>query len=186
MRRLVTSLSILALALSACGAEEEGSIRHAESEGIAVNSGPLQYKVQISRVLNPSDQEDRAYVAGIADPLERTVDQEEGEEWFGVFLRVRNRSEDATAIASEELRIEDTVGNVFEPVDVDPQLNPLAYEGRELRPGDELPGQNEIARESSTQGALVLFKIPRENLENRPLVLHIEGPGQEVEINLDV
>lgn len=183
---LIVSLLAVAAGASACGAEEEGSIRVGETEGIAVNSGPLQYKVQISRVLNPADEEDRAYVAGIADEAERTLDVATGEEWFGVFLRVKNRTEFDPGTSTENLIIEDTTGQTFEPVAVDPTQNPLAYAATELEPGEETPGPNAIARESSTQGSLVLFKIPRENLENRPLVLKIEGPGDEAEIDLDV
>jgi hypothetical protein len=185
-QRVVTGLSILALAagVSACGAEPDGTIRVGETEGVRVNSGPLQYQVQISRILNPSDPEDSAYLKGIADPLERELGRDE--EWFGVFLRVNNRTDDQTASSTPELSIVDTTGERFEPVEMDAEANPLVYRPQPLGPKAEQPDAESIARSAPTQGSLVLFKIPRQNLENRPLVLDIEGPGEPAEVDLDV
>ena len=45
--------------------------------------GNLEYNIQISRFLNPSDQEDKAYLKG-APPLPR------GSYYLGIFLQVHN------------------------------------------------------------------------------------------------
>ncbi len=55
-RRLVTLLTVLAAgtALSACGNRVD-EVHEAETEGIYVDVGDLQYQVQISRQLNPTE-----------------------------------------------------------------------------------------------------------------------------------
>ena len=45
------------------------------------------------------------------------------------------------------------------------------------------PAFNTVASDSTTQGALLLFKIPGENLENRPLEFLIEGKSGEARRN---
>lgn len=184
MRRLATTAALLATTggLAACGGEHE-PVTRGETEGVYVEAGELKYQVQISRILNENDPEDRAYVAGIADPLERELGKDE--EWFGVFLRVENEH-DEPHIASSSIEIDDTTGAKFEPVELDPEANPLAYEGGPLQGGRQIPDTESVTRSGPTQGALILFKIPRANLENRPLELKIESGGEEALVDLDV
>lgn len=172
-------------ALAACGEEHE--VTKGETEGIYVNVDHLRYQVQISRVLNPDDAEDRAYLQGVpADEAELGED----EEWFGVFLRVENRPEnDETRRSASDLKIEDTTGAEFEPLPLDVRETPLAYAPSELEPGTQFPPLGAVAQTTTTAGAVLIFKIPQQNLENRPLELHISSPGgepAEATVNLDV
>ena len=188
LRRLTVPLATLALAggLSACGEEHE--VTKGETEGVQVVVDHLLYQVQISRVLNSSDTEDAAYIKGVPDTTEGELG--EGEEWFAVFLRVKAPSEnDETHRSARDIKIEDTTGAEFEPVPLDLDQTPLAYEPADLAPKQQLPRLGSIPQTTSTAGSVLLFKIPRENLENRPLELHIASPGgepAEATIDLDV
>jgi len=191
LRRLVASLAVLAAApaLAACGKSDinEEHTTKGESEGIYVNVDHLKYQVQISRVLNPNDAEDRAYVAGVSNPAEAELEGEE--EWFGVFLRVQNRSEEETHKAADDSVIEDPTGAGLEPVPLDPRRTPLAYQAGDVGPLGFIPALDSIPQTTTTAGALLLFKIPRQNLENRPLELRIKSLGGEPEeavVDLDV
>jgi hypothetical protein len=188
LRRLavIASAATLSLGLAACGAEEE--VHHGETEGVYVTTGHLKYQVQISRPLNPTDYEDREYLHGLPAGDEQL---DRNQEWFAVFLRVFNRTDEAHP-ASEEYRITDTTGKEYEQVQIDADSNPFAFQpqsvGPETGPDDELPLPNTAGRTNTTQGGLLLFKIPTGALENRPLELHIASPaGDEPAIvTLDV
>jgi hypothetical protein len=188
LRRLTVSLAALAVAggLAACGEEHE--VTKGETEGVQVTVDHLLYQVQISRVLNATDTEDSAYIKGVPDTAEAELG--DGEEWFGVFLRVKAPSEnDETHRAARNIKIEDTTGAEFEPVPLDQDQTPLAYVPADLAPEQQLPRLGSIPQTTTTAGAILLFKIPRENLENRPLELHISSPGgepAEARIDLDV
>ncbi|HEU4980337.1 MAG TPA: hypothetical protein VFT14_03905 [Solirubrobacterales bacterium] len=55
---------VLALALvgvAGCGGEEES---HEAEEGVPIELGELEFNVQLSRFLNPSDAQDSEYLAG--------------------------------------------------------------------------------------------------------------------------
>ena len=184
LRTLLVALVALlgASALAACGNKEE--IRtEAATEGPYVDSGPLQYQVQISRQLNPADEEDKGYFVGVKDP-EGAVNAEEV--WFAVFVKVWNRTEDSH-IASKDFEIEDTVGKRYEPVEVG-EDNVFAYRATEIPSGGQLPGTDDVANEGVIGGSMLLFKLTLDSLANRPLVLHIKSAGKppEAEIDLDV
>ena len=186
LRRLAAIAAVLAAlpVVSACGEEEE--VTRAESEGLYVTVDHLRYQVQISRLLQAQNVEDAAYIEGVP-PEERELAA--NEEWFAIFLRVENESEDETYRAARDIFIEDTTGREFEPVPLDPDRTPLSYEPVDLGPQDLLPARGSIPGTSTTQGAVLLFKIPRENFENRPLELWIRSPGgepAEATVELDV
>lgn len=173
-RRLLILLTLaLAVAgLGACGNKEEIVLR-GETEGAYLDVGdpPLKYQVQISRQLNPQDTEDRDYFVGLPD------DEAElkGEEvWFAVFMRVQN-DRDQRAQAADEFTIEDTQGNEYEPIELSDD-NVFAYRPRPLEPKALLPAPDSAAFENTIGGALLLYKIPRGSLENRPLELIIKSP----------
>ena len=171
-------------ALAACGEEHE--VTKGETEGIYVTVDHLKYQVQISRVLNPTDAEDASYIKGV--PAGEEGELADGEALFGVFLRVENES-DETHAAARDIKIEDTTGAEFEPIALDERETPLAYAPRDLEPRQELPSPGGIAQTTTTAGAVLLFKIPRQNLENRPLELRIHAPGgkpAEATVDLDV
>lgn len=180
LRRLL--LPILASAavtgLSACG--DDGPQKVAESEGTSVTIGKLEYQVQISRQLNPADTEDQDYLTGIA-PLQAQLKADEV--WFGVFIRVKNPS-DQTLPTAQEFTLLDTVEEHYTPVQTSSIIN---YKPTTLSPGDLFPHSNEVAAYGPTQGMMLLFKLTNATLDNRPLELKIAAPdGDEGEIRIDV
>jgi hypothetical protein len=184
LRTLLVALVALlgASALAACGNKEE--IRTtAATEGPYVDAGPLQYQVQISRQLNPADEEDKGYFVGVKDP-EGGVTAEET--WFAVFVKVWNRTEDSH-IAAKDFEIEDTVGKRYEPVEVG-EDNVFAYRATQIPSGGQLPGIDDVANEGVIGGSMLLFKLTLDSIANRPLVLHIKSAGKppEAEVDLDV
>jgi hypothetical protein len=67
--------------------------------------------------------------------------------------------------------------------------NVFAYRPATLQPKDLLPLPGTPAANSTIQGAMLLFKIPVANFQNRPLVLQIPSPSGSKEVgtvNLDV
>jgi hypothetical protein len=184
-RRLLTSLVIVAAALgtSACGNKEAETL-HGSTEGSYLDLGGMKYQVQISRQLNPASVEDRYYLLGLS-PQDRNLPA--GQEWFAVFIRVENDG-DKAATAATEYTITDTQGNKFRPMRFAPD-NVFAFRGGRLQPKDILPKADSPAGQGSIQGALLLFKIPVANLENRPLELSIRSaavPNKTATVDLDV
>jgi hypothetical protein len=181
-RCLAVALSLtLVAALSACGNKESKKLR-AETEGIYIDLGELKYQVEISRTLNPADPEDRDFLKGVSEQL--------GPEdtWFAVFVRVQNESDDPQKPASR-YEITDTQDNEFNPVAIDAKSNDFAYEPVTIPGNGLLPNVDATAAQNSINGELLLFKMPRQNLENRPLELKIHNPDdfQQVGVvNLDV
>jgi hypothetical protein len=180
---------VTALALSGCGTKED-NVLTGESEGIYVDIGEVKYQVQMSRILNVASPEDRAYLQGV-----RAIEQdlEEGQVWFGVWMRAENESDEPHPRV-EEFEIRDTLGEVFEPVELGEE-NDFAWVNQpELVPPQRIangviPVADSPAAESTIQGALVLFKLTYEGLENRPLELEFrdpEDPSVIGKINLDV
>jgi hypothetical protein len=182
-RRLVTlfCLALAALALGACGNRHK-IVLHGDTEGIYIDVGDLKYQVQISRVLNPTDREDRGYLVDL--PADQQLADDEN--WFAVFMRVENDS-DKAAPATNAYSIKDTQDNVYKPISMGPK-NVFAYRPAVLQPADVLPLPSTAAAENTIQGSMVLFKIPVANFQNRPLVLEIPAPegGATGTVDLDV
>jgi hypothetical protein len=185
----VGASAVLALTLGACGSSSqhhrEGT--YAGEGGVAapyLNLGPLVYQVQISRALNPYDEEDALYLAGLSPAQAKLLP---GEEWFAVFVQVYNNSAHAAPAASD-LSISDTEGNTYKPV-IPVGANPYVYSAKTVDPGGRIPGLDTPAGSSATQGALVLFKLKIYSLSNRPLELTIvdpTDPSLKDEAELDV
>lgn len=170
LKRALALSAVLAVALvgAGCGQEDE---RVEGGEGQYVDLNGLKYQVQLSRDLNPKDAEDRAYVGEM--PPTRF-----GESYFGVFIRVINADGSTrTPIEAGDMRIIDTEGNEYHPVEAD--APGFAYEPIPLGEGDQIPEPNTPAFESSIVGSLVLFKIRVESTENRPLELELEDPRSD-------
>ncbi len=190
MRRcLIAFASLLALAapLAGCSSKEK-VVTRGETEGSYLDLDQLKYQVQISRQLNPRDEEDRYYLRGISDADSALAP---GESWFAVFMRVENGNERAIAASSpDDFEISDTQDTVYHPVAIDSQVNNYSYAG------GLMPAKTEIPRvdapgfvNSSVAGALVLFKVKNGSYDNRPLELVIKGttlPQKEVTVKLDV
>ena len=181
----LTALCLLALAavlaLGGCGNRQE--IRtQGDTEGLYIDIGELKYQVQISRILNPSDVEDRAYLKGVAPG----DGQPTGEEaWFAVFIRVQNTGKE-TRPAAAQFEIIDTVEKRYTPVRVD---NDFTYRAGPVKPKAIIPTPDSIPAEGPVQGSLLLFKVSNESLQNRPLEFRIvspENPDEVGIIDLDV
>ena len=175
-------VALAALALGACGNKEERTL-HGTTEGIYIDVGDLKYQVQISRLLNPTDREDSGYLVDLP------ADQQLGpkDNWFAVFMRVQNTS-DKPEPATNGYSIRDTQGNVYRPVAMGPK-NVFVYRPTVLQPQDVLPFADSPAGANTIQGAMLLFKIPVENFQNRPLQLLIPPPngnGETGSVDLDV
>jgi hypothetical protein len=188
-RRLFALLAIVAsLALAACGNEEveKGDIQSenaqvAETEGIYVTVDEVKYQVQASKQLNPLLDEDRDYLQGVAGA---SANLGRDEEWFAVFVLAQNYAEDAKQAATD-FEIVDTQEKSYVPVVIGDE-NDYAYRPGTIEPKESLPRNNEPGRERAPNGALLLFKLKRESLNNRPLELNIRGGKERAIVNLDV
>jgi len=182
---LLTAALLAALTLAACGGHKQPT-QHGESEGAYIEVGPLVYQVQLSRELNASNVEDREYLAELpADEAQPRGD----EEWFGVWLRVQNVTDEVHPTA-EDFEIVDSVGTHYEPIEL-PEGNPLTYqpvalEGEQVQP--VYPGPDTAAGAGQAQGALLLFKLNTSVYANRPLEFEITPPdgGEPSSVLLDL
>jgi hypothetical protein len=178
-RRTLTLLliALAALGLGACGNKESRTL-HADTEGEYIDLGPLKYQVQISRLLNPASTEDRAYLVDL--PAGESLGADD--EWFAVFMRVENGSDDPQRAAAD-YEIIDTQENHYTPVQMGPK-NVFAYRPDVIGSDQVLPLPDSPAGQGSIQGAMLLFKIPVANFANRPLELRIAAPQVTKDIGI--
>ena len=143
----------------------------------------MKSQVQISRYLNPGDPEDSAYLTGLPKGTWLSHDDIS----FGVFMRVENDG-DRLATPTSDYSIVDTQDNTFRPVPLDTRTNVFAFQPRPLAPQAILPNPDSVAGQGVIQGSLVLFRLKEDDLQNRPLTLHIgqgaSSPGASVELDL--
>jgi hypothetical protein len=179
---LLSLAALAALAASGCGNRTETAII-GETEGIYLSVDELTYQVQISRILDPENVEDQAYLAGLPEGEQTNAD----EVWFAIFMRVENET-DKELPATDKFTIVDTQDNHFEPIELDADRNEFSYEARPIPPGELLPELNSPPSDNTIQGALLLFKVEIQSLYNRPLELEIESlrGGDNAVVNLDV
>jgi hypothetical protein len=174
---ILASGLMLALALAACG-HKEAHPHVADTEGGYVDAGPLTYQVQLSRELNPFNIEDRVYLRGLPTG---TPQPAADQEWFAIFLWAKNQTKSNAATVDPSLfTIVDTQGTKYQPMVLDPNLNPFAWTTRTLKPLGTEPAAESIASYGPTQGAELLFKINTSAYANRPLLLQIRGASQQV------
>jgi len=161
----LASLTVLvgAVALSGCGEEEE--LEEPHREGLSVEFGDLDYNVFITRQLNIKNPEDHDYYQG--------PDAPPGSNLYSVFIEVCN-SGDKPATAAKRFKIIDTQHNEFEPIEIS-ERNVFAYRSRTIAPDDCIPAPSSAASSAPTAGAMLLFSLPLEATENRPLELEILG-----------
>ncbi|HEX5223685.1 MAG TPA: hypothetical protein VFW29_01020 [Solirubrobacteraceae bacterium] len=191
LRQLLTALlALLAiLALGACGdshTKVSTGTYAGESGANApyLDVGPLEYEVQLSRQLNPTNSEDAGYLAGLT-PEQRKLAP--GEEWFAVFLQVYNTGSQPQPAATS-ITIADTQGNTYTPL-APGEGNTFAYRAGSVPGKSQLPPPDTTADAGPTQGALLLFKIRTVSLDNRPLELKITNPtdlAESASAELDV
>lgn len=181
--RILVAVMSFALvgALGACGNKKDRTLS-AENEGIYVDLGALKYQVQISRPLNAAQPEDSEFLKGVTQQLTPQ------ETWFGVFVRVQNES-GAPQRPATEYEIDDTQDEVFRPIPLNPDSNVFAYVASPIPGKGVLPNVNTVAAQTSINGQLLLFRMPRSALDDRPLELRIHDPANTqtvATINLDV
>jgi hypothetical protein len=185
MKRLLVLLTC-AIAIAGCGNSEDVTT-NADTEGIWIDVGPLDYHIQGSRQLNPSEVPDDRYLTGLPDGTQQPTGKET---WFAVFLRIENKTE-ADATTASEFEIEDTEGDVYKPLELDPKANAFAYSPQELGPDEVMPHPDSTQDIDSTAGSMLLFKLPLTGYSNRPLEFKIKAPDGseeplEAKLALDV
>ncbi len=183
---LLVALIATSLVTAGCAGSNRIEVRTVgETEGLYIDIGELKYQVQISRELNPGDREDSAYLVGL--PAGEKL--KNNESWFGVFVRAQNTTEEKTLPMAEDFEIVDSEGHHYEPVDINLELNPWAYQPGDLAPGEVFPPPNSVQAQGPIKGGLLLFKIPVEAYQNRPFEFELHGPGEAKDtgmISLDV
>ena len=171
-------ISLAAIVVVGCG-DKPATVSAGESEAIYVTL------VQMSRQLNPADVGDRDLLSGV--PL---ADQALGADdlWFGVWVRAFNSSDSAQRTANE-FKIVDTRGTEYEPIPL-ALSNKFAFREAVVPASNgQYPNPNSAAANLPTTGAILIFKLPHQTLDYRPLELEIGSsqlPGELATVTLDV
>jgi hypothetical protein len=177
---LLSCCALVALPAAGCG-NKHARTTFGETEGSYLDVGQLKYQVQISRVLNRFDNEDKAYLQGLA-PADARLATDEA--WFAVFVRVENPNTPSVP-AVNDFEMHDTQGNVYTPLPVAPS-NVFAYRGGPVPGHGQLPMYDTPAFDNpSIRGLMLLFKVKQHSLDLRPLEFVIKGPN-EASVDLDV
>jgi hypothetical protein len=182
---LAAAVLLVALTLVACGGAKQPTT-HGEGEGAYIQAGPLIYQVQMSRELNPANVEDIEYLQGLPADTPRLAGDEE---WFGVWLRVQNAT-DETHQSAADFKIVDTTGTEYEPIEL-PVTNPFSYQPASVESDAFQPVQPDPesgAGAGPIQGSMLLFKLRTAVYANRPLELEIAPPdgGEPSSVVLDL
>ena len=162
-------------ALAGCGSDPEDTTE--VEEGLPMKLGDLVYNVQISRPLNPSDPEDKAYLAGQPPPPNDKL-------YLGVFMQVENDGDTPQELPAK-MTVVDTAGGRFDPL---PSDSLFALDLGGTVPGDrQAPDLESTAANGPIQGAMVLFLIDEAAIEDLPLTLDIPSSAGSVgEVELDI
>lgn len=169
---LVLAIVVLPVVSAGCGKDEETEVK----EGESLELGDLTFSVQITRFLNPSSDEDAAYLEN-APPLDP------GQQYLAVFMQIENTGDDE-AVVPFPFKIVDTRGNVYvqDRVENDFALVP----DTPIPPDGTVPGEETAARNGPIEGSMILFGIDEAATENRPLQLQVPGEDETGEIELDI
>jgi len=180
LRRLVPpllaalALAALVVAVSACG-----YVSHEKDvvEGEPVELADVDYNVIFSRYLNPDDTEDSGYLVGQPAPEPETT-------YFGVFFEVQNETGEARPLP-DKFTIRDSDREVFESLGSEsPYAFPL---GGEVEAEEQIPVLDTPPEQGPIEGSVVLFLLPDDASQNRPLILEIHSPdGESGEVTLDL
>jgi hypothetical protein len=149
------------------------------NEGEPIQLGNLEINVQLTRFLNPTDHEDKQYLAG------QPLPPPSGMEYLGIFMTMTNHDGSPTKIPGPtQMTVVDTTGAGYQAV---PSTSPFAAPlGTTLAGHAQLPASDTPAQSGPAQGALVLFLVNRSISENRPPKLEIDHGGQTGDITLDL
>ena len=116
--------------------------------------GELEYNVVFSRFLNPNDTEDSAYLVGQPPPPE-------GSTYFGVFLEVQNKSEEAQTLA-DALTITDADDQTYDAI---PSESLYAFPfGGEVESQEQIPVLDSTPQQGPIEGSLVALRAARHGL----------------------
>jgi hypothetical protein len=173
-RRVPRALSVVLVAFllgtAACG--EPGDDRafvpgDAAREGIAAELDGIDYEVFVTRQLNTFDPEDEQYYRGPPAPP--------GSAYYGVFLRACALDAlERTVNTSTAVKLVDIRGQEYRPLPLKLD-NAFAYRRESLGKGECFPNSASASSYGPTGGAMLLFRIPVSQTENRPFELEIEG-----------
>lgn len=169
-RTLGACLVALALGagLAACGGAEVGTEEKPAREGLAIDVGGVSYNVFITRELNLRITPDKAYYTGPPAPPGKVL--------YGVF--VKSCGADKKPVRTADVHsfvVEDNQGNRYLPKEL-PKDNAFAYQPTVLPKAQCTPEAGSVAQLGPVDGSMLLYEFPLQDTENRPLVLHIEGP----------
>jgi hypothetical protein len=179
--RLLTVLALAAaLVVAGCGNKIETRTA-GETEGLYIDVGELRYQIQLSRIINPNDVNDRIFLRGLP---EGTLEPTGEESWFGIWLRVQNTTSKQTLPVAEEYKIVDTQEKEYEPIELEAAENVFAFAATDLGPNSLIPDPQSPAGEGVIQGSLLLFKVTNESLQNRPLEFEIVSPENPDDVGL--
>jgi hypothetical protein len=180
------ALAGIALALAGCGRTVfTGVSQNQLSDGDEpyFNAGPITYQVQISREINAYDSDDVQYLAGVknAQSIPGT------DFWYGVFLWAKNQRKQTEETAGiKDFELVDSAGNVYKPVNLNPNINPYAWSAQLLGQNEIEPAPDSIASNGSSGGSMLLFDLPESVYSNRPLTLRISAPGEQKPSNVSL
>ncbi|MEA2479766.1 MAG: hypothetical protein QOJ07_1688 [Thermoleophilaceae bacterium] len=197
LRTLVACLlaGLAVLAVTGCGTK--GSAKNPVREGIAVDISGLKYNVFITRELNPTDAEDKAYYQGDEETPEcvTALTLAKGDSTkapgcptnlYGVFIQVCNEhGGDPLAATIDGFKIVDSQGKEYRPLPL-PKANLYAYQARTLTKGDCIPEAGSTAATAPIGGSILVFRLPVQTTENRPLELEVTSAGKSHRFELDL
>jgi hypothetical protein len=169
LRRLALAACLLGLSVGVAACGDEPGVDEPAREGLALDLDGVDYNVFITRQLNPEIPPDDTYYTGPEPAPDETL--------YGVFIQACNNSDEPRETA-DSFTVVDNQGNEFEPEQLDAG-EVIAYEPAELDPEECIPEAGSLAQLGPQAASMLLFRLPLEITENRPLELEIEGEGQE-------
>ena len=180
-RRLLMLLCLAALAAgpAACGnSDVEQGVDEPAREGLALELDGVDYNVFITRQLNTKITPDNAYFDG--------PEAAKGETLYGVFIQVCNHSKD-THQTADGLQDQGQPGQRVRAGGARRGQRSSRTSLGELAPDECIPEAGSVAQLGPSAGSMLLFRLPLQNTEYRPLELEIEGPdGGHLTFELDI
>jgi hypothetical protein len=186
-------LAALSVGATGCFGGTAGADKNPAREGIAVRLDGLDYNVYMTRQLNVTDPEDKAYYQGpVNDPQcaagsgidARTRQQRCPTNLYGVFISVCNVYGGKHQSAAK-FEIEDSQGNKYDPLP-NPPTNLFQYHPRMLGKRECIPAKGSTADTAPIAGAVFVFRLPVQATENRPLELTVDTGDKVKQFELDI
>ncbi len=172
---LVLFSALAVLGTAGCG----NNLSKEADEGVPIQLGDLKFTVQETRELNPSQPDDKEYLAGQQLPTPK------GQMYLGVFLTIHNSGDSPVRVPTNaQMSVVDTTGAAYQSIPS--HTDYAAPLGSLLPPGGDIPVAGTAAANGPTQGGLVLFLVNQSLTENRPPKLEIDSSGETGEITLDL